>query len=103
MALRNRVCLLTGASGLFGTEFIRRHAQHYTIVAVHNRGTIGFATQDQAFFDPLDLSRPIVRNAYRVHSISADLSKVASIEALVDEVLTEFGCVDLLINAAAER
>jgi NAD(P)-dependent dehydrogenase (short-subunit alcohol dehydrogenase family) len=99
----NRVCLLTGASGRFGTEFIRRYAEQYTIAAVRHRGTIGFATQDQSFFDPLNLARQVPRNRYAVHAIPADLSRAESAEAVAREALGKFGRVDLLINAAAAR
>jgi NAD(P)-dependent dehydrogenase (short-subunit alcohol dehydrogenase family) len=103
MAVTRRVCLLTGASGFFGTEFIRQYAERYTIAAVCNRGVIGFATQDQAFFDPLDLSRPVSSNEYAVHSIASDLSGAKGVDTVVREVLDKFGRVDLLINAAALR
>jgi NAD(P)-dependent dehydrogenase (short-subunit alcohol dehydrogenase family) len=101
--MTERVCLLTGASGLLGSAFIRQHAARYRIIGICNRGMLEFATQEQTFFDPIDPTRPILNNAFAVHQISTDLSAPANVDAVVDEVLGKFGQVDLLINAAACR
>jgi NAD(P)-dependent dehydrogenase (short-subunit alcohol dehydrogenase family) len=98
-----RVCLLTGASGSLGTTFIDRYATVYEIIAVHNRSHIQYATQDQIFFDPLDLHRPIPENSSAVYAYRVDLARKAEIDQLVQDVQERFGGVDLLINAAAVR
>jgi len=96
-----RLCLLTGASGTFGTAFIERLAERYDIVAVHYRHEVMFASQDQIFIDPLDPSIPIGANRHPVRTIRADLANVAAIDRLVEEA--GGGPVDLLVNAAAIR
>jgi NAD(P)-dependent dehydrogenase (short-subunit alcohol dehydrogenase family) len=98
-----RVCLLTGASGLFGTAFIERHADRYQIAAVHNRNAIQFATQEQTFVDPLFPSRDLPENNRAIYSIRADISNPQEIDRLLGEVLARFGQIDLLINGAARR
>jgi len=101
--MTRRVCLLTGASGHFGSAFIERYAGHYQIVAVHHRGEIRFATQEQRFFDPLDPPLAVSRNEHAVHAIRADLTTDGGIEETVREVVEVCGGVDLVIHAAAVR
>jgi NAD(P)-dependent dehydrogenase (short-subunit alcohol dehydrogenase family) len=98
-----RTCLLTGASGVFGTAFIRRFADRYRIIAVHCRGEIAFASQRQSFFDPIEPARPLAVNDHAVHAIRADLATSAGIEAAIHEVTSVCDHVDLFIHAAARR
>ncbi|HEV2837125.1 MAG TPA: SDR family oxidoreductase [Pyrinomonadaceae bacterium] len=98
-----RVCVLTGASGLLGTAFIERFADQYQIVAVYNQNPVHYATQEQTFVDPLLPSRKIPENNGAVYSIRADVSNPREIDALIDEVVSRFGRIDLLVNAAAYR
>jgi NAD(P)-dependent dehydrogenase (short-subunit alcohol dehydrogenase family) len=99
----SRVCVLTGASGPLGSAFIERHADRYQIVAIHHRRPVYFRTQDQEFVDPIQPSRELAANARRVHAIRVDLARQEELDAAVEAVLAAFGCVDLLINAAAAR
>jgi NAD(P)-dependent dehydrogenase (short-subunit alcohol dehydrogenase family) len=101
--MTERICLLTGASGLLGTAFIERFTAHYKIAAVCNRNLVEFATQEQAFVDPLCPSEEIAANRRAVFSIMADLSKPHEIDRVIDQVIDRFGRVDLLINGAAVR
>jgi NAD(P)-dependent dehydrogenase (short-subunit alcohol dehydrogenase family) len=99
----NRVCLLTGGSGLLGGAFIERYAARYRIVAVHHRSAIPFATQEQQFVDPLFPSREIDANRNAVYAIRADIASFDEIDRVVSEALSRFRRVDLLINGAAVR
>lgn len=94
---------MTGASGLFGTAFIRRHASDFDIVAVHDQHEIDYPTQYQQYIDPLDHARPFSENAAAVFAVRANLADLRSIELLTDAVLERFAGVDVLINAAAHR
>ena len=98
-----RVCLLTGASGLLGTAFVERSAEHYEIVAVHHSRPVRFATQDQLFVDPLSPRTDIPSNEHAVHAVRADLSRQSELDRVLEEALGRFGRVDVLINAAAHR
>lgn len=99
--MRKRACLLTGASGAFGTAFIRRYADRYDIVAVHFRRDVLFASQDQRLIDPLNPAGLVAANDHAVHSIRVDLSDSAEIERLVRELEKDDFPIDVLINAAA--
>jgi NAD(P)-dependent dehydrogenase (short-subunit alcohol dehydrogenase family) len=101
--MRKRICLLTGASGLVGTRFIRRYAERYRIIAVHHHREIEYATQDQSFVDPLAPSQPLAGNEHAVRAVRADLSQPAEIERVLREVLDEAGTVDVVINGASVR
>jgi NAD(P)-dependent dehydrogenase (short-subunit alcohol dehydrogenase family) len=101
--MTERVCLLTGASGLLGTAFIERFANEYAIAAIHHRHLVEFATQAQVFVDPLCPSRQFVAPQRQVYAIQADLSQPPEIDRVLDEVLSRFGHVDLLIHGAALR
>lgn len=98
-----RVCLLTGASGRLGAAFAERYADRYQIVAVHGRRPLYCATQNQVFVDPLDPTRAISEETTRVYGIRADISRPSAPGHVVREALSQFGQVDLLVNAAAAR
>lgn len=99
----NRVCLLTGASGPLGTEFIRRCAGRYEFIAVHHLNTVSFATEHQEFVDPLFPERELRINDRKVYSIRADLRQAGEIDRTIAEAKDRFGRIDLLINGAAVR
>jgi NAD(P)-dependent dehydrogenase (short-subunit alcohol dehydrogenase family) len=103
LEIMKRVCLLTGASGLLGTEFMRRFAERYHIIAVHHRSPIKFASQDQRFIDPLEPTRLDRRNRSAVVSIRADLRNTEDVKSIVVLAPNVFGPIDLLLNAAAVR
>lgn len=95
-----RVCVITGASGVLGSAFIRRYLTQYRIVAVHNQHGLPFASQSQSFIDPLDPGRALPENAHSVYAVRANLSNEQAIEDLCLDVVKRFRSVDLLINAA---
>ena len=98
-----RVCLLTGASGLFGRAFLQRCAGAYDIIAVHHETPIDFAAQDQVFVDPLQPGDHVPANDHAVHAIRADLRRAGELTRIVEESLAAFGRIDWLVNAAALR
>ena len=98
-----RTCVLTGATGVLGTAFIKRFQAHYEIAAVHHSRALSCATQQQRFIDPLHPSAMLQENEHQVFSMRADLSSADSIDSLCTAVLTRFKTVDLLVNAAAHR
>lgn len=93
-----RVCVLTGASGLLGTEFIKQCSIDYKIVAIHHNHEVA---PPQTLIDPLYPSYPIENPD--AMTLRADLSKPAEIRELCDHIIAKFGKVDLLINAACFR
>lgn len=93
-----RVCLLTGAAGVLGSEFCRRYAGEYDIVAVCRTRAPVVPSQLETYVDPLD---PADQEAASVYTVFADLREQAAVDRLVEVALARFGRVDLLVNAAA--
>jgi NAD(P)-dependent dehydrogenase (short-subunit alcohol dehydrogenase family) len=95
--------VITGASGMMGSAFVKRYRSRYRIVAIHWRHELACATQNQTFVDPLDPSRPLRENDDPVFAIRVNLSSEAAIQDACTQIVESFPRVDLLINAAAHR
>lgn len=93
-----RVCVLTGASGYLGRQFIKKYAHKYNIVAVYNRNPL---PAPQEFVDPLFPADTFSEST--ITGVQANLTKKSEINTLVETVIGKFGKVDLLINAACHR
>lgn len=104
-----RVCLLTGASGTLGSAFCRAHAQDYDIAAVWCSRPPEVPSQLQRPVDPLaDTSQvdsatadAAGASAHPVFALRADLTQDSELERVVELTLARFGCIDLVIHAAA--
>jgi NAD(P)-dependent dehydrogenase (short-subunit alcohol dehydrogenase family) len=94
------VCVVTGAAGTLGTAFCRQYAKRYHIVAVWNSRRPTVPTQNQHLFDPLDPERPLRINTNPVYEVRTDLRQQAEIGRLIDDIVDQFGCVDVLLNLA---
>ncbi len=97
-----RVCLLTGAGGIFGNAFCRLTRDRYDIAAVCRHRRPDVPSQHQWYRDPLEPQREVAENANPVFIIESDLTKAGEIERVVDLTLARFERVDLLINAARD-
>lgn len=73
-----RVCLLTGASGTLGSELCNRLADRYDFAAVCH----SHAVSSDAF------------------AVEADLTEEGACERIVEMALSQFGRIDLIVNAA---
>jgi NAD(P)-dependent dehydrogenase (short-subunit alcohol dehydrogenase family) len=93
--MEKKVCLLTGASGLFGTLFIQRFAADYQIAGVRHGRDIPPQARHPA--------GPSTPQSDAVYIIRADLSKPEGCDRVIQTVLDRFGKVDLLVHAAAIR
>jgi NAD(P)-dependent dehydrogenase (short-subunit alcohol dehydrogenase family) len=97
-----KVCLLTGAGGLLGTEFCRRYASKYAIVAVCGRRAVaGVPDQYVRAIDPLSAGADAPENAHPVFTVHADLAVAGQLERAVELAMARFSRIDLLVNAAA--
>lgn len=89
--LEGKVALITGSAGLLGAEFSR---------------TLGRAGATLALVD-LDaetnerFSNEIAQAGQNVLAITADVTEPGSVRELVDQVLEQYGRLDILVNSAA--
>ncbi|GHV76763.1 3-oxoacyl-ACP reductase [Spirochaetia bacterium] len=88
MRLENKKALVTGASRGIGRAITDRFLEEGAEVW-------GLGTKE-----PADLQDRIAKSGGKLHWISADLSKTAEIEALVDGELKRAGGFDILVNNA---
>lgn len=89
--LTGRVAVVTGGVGLLGTEFCKTLAEAGACVAVLDLN----AAASQAVADSL------TKNGYKALALSANITQPHSVNAAVDNVLSRFGRLDILVNSAA--
>ena len=87
MATSNKVWLITGTSQGFGLELVR---------AALNKGDRVVATSRS----PEKVKSQFASAGDRLHAITLDLHKQASIEKTVADVASKFGRIDVLVNNA---
>jgi len=89
--LTERVAVVTGGVGLLGAEFCKTLAEAGAAVAVV--GLNESAAQGVA---------ESLRNiGYNALAISSDITQPDSVKAAVEQVVSEFGRIDILVNSAA--
>jgi NAD(P)-dependent dehydrogenase (short-subunit alcohol dehydrogenase family) len=89
-----RVCLFTGISGLLGQDFASRYADAYDIVGVYN------TKFPPVPFVPINATR---RSPGTIYAVNADIAEEGAVEQVAEQVISRFGAVDLLVNAAVYR
>lgn len=99
MADTRRICLLTGAGGRLGSNFCKRYADQYQIVATCRRRLPPTPTQHQWHLDPL--GQRSYESESAVFTVTADLADPRAVDRIVELALARHGRVDLLVNAAA--
>ncbi len=95
-----KVCLITGASGLLGRSFCARYRDTYRIAAAYRRERPWFPSQDAGIVDPLDPQAAPAENAHPIYAIQADLMQPGQARRVVEMTLAHYGRIDLLVNAA---
>jgi pteridine reductase len=90
--LQGRVALVTGAGKRLGRAIALRLAQEGADVAIH---------YGKSASDARDVVEQIEKFGRRAVAIPAELTDVAAIPRLVNEVIEQFGQLDILINTAA--
>ena len=91
--LTGRVAIVTGGSGLYGTSISWGLCEMGATVVIASRN----GEKCEA------LARQIRAQGYHAVGMALDLSVDRSIEALVENVKTQFGRIDILINNAVDR
>ena len=89
--LSGRVAIVTGGVGLLGTEFCKTLAEAGAAVAVVDLN----ASASQAVADTL------TKSGYQAQAFAVDITKPDSVNAMVENVLSAFGRIDILVNSAA--
>src|SRR5215216_1966517 len=89
--LTGRVAVVTGGVGLLGAEFCRTLAEAGSAVAVVDMNRS--ASQATA--------AALTNSGYKALAVPADITQPESVKAAVDNVLSAFGRIDILVNSAA--
>jgi len=89
--LTGRVAIVTGGVGLLGSEFCKTLAEAGAAVAVVDLN----ASASQAVADTL------TKSGYTAQAFVVDITKPDSVNAMVENVLSAFGRIDILVNSAA--
>jgi len=90
-SLTGKVAIVTGGPGLLGREFCRTLAEAGAAVAVADidaDGVNAVATQ-------------LIESGYHSLGVATDVTQPESVHALVQETLSTFGRLDILVNSAA--
>lgn len=89
--LTERVAIVTGGVGLLGAEFCRTLAEAGAAVAVVDLND----SAAQA------VAESLTNSGYKVLAVPTDITQPDSAKAAVDQVLSKFGRIDILVNSAA--
>jgi pteridine reductase len=90
--LSGRVALVTGAAKRLGRVVALRLADEGADVAIH---------YGQSANEAREVVSEIEKRGQRAASFSADLTSVPAIQRLFDDATRHFGCLDILVNSAA--
>jgi NAD(P)-dependent dehydrogenase (short-subunit alcohol dehydrogenase family) len=89
--LTGRVAVVTGGVGLLGAEFCRTLAEAGAVVAVVDLNESALQTTADA----------LTTSGYQALAIPTDITQPDSVNALVENVLSAYGRIDILVNSAA--
>jgi len=89
--LTGRVAVVTGGVGLLGAEFCRTLAEAGAAVAVVDLSS----SASQA------VAESLAKDGYKALALPTDITQPDSVQAAVEQVLSMFGRLDVLVNSAA--
>jgi len=89
--LAGRVAIVTGGAGLLGTEFCWTLARAGASVVIADLD--GEAVKE--------LAASMSESGYKALGVAMDVTRVDSVQAMVDSALENYGRLDILINSAA--
>ena len=89
--LSGRAAIVTGGVGLLGAEFCRTLAEAGAAVAVVDLNTQA-ATK---------VAAALAKDGYRSLAVPTDITRPESVAAMLEQVVSAFGRVDVLVNSAA--
>src|SRR5271157_131274 len=88
--LTDRTAVVTGGAGLLGAEFCRALAEAGAAVAVVDLSAVGAER----------VAEDLNRAGNRARAVPADITRPESITGMVENVLSAFGRLDILVNSA---
>jgi len=89
--LTGRTAVVTGGAGLLGVQFCRTLAEAGAgVVVVDLNASAGQAVADD-----------LARDGFRALAVPTDITLPESVAALVEQTLSDFGRLDILVNSAA--
>jgi len=89
--LTGKVAIVTGGPGLLGREFCRTLAEAGAAVAVADIDADGVNA----------VATHLIESGYHALGVATDVTQPESVHALVQETLSTFGRLDILVNSAA--
>ncbi len=89
--LAGRVAIVTGGVGLLGTEFCKTLAEAGASIAVVDLNASASQTT----------ANMLTKSGYKVQAFTTDITQPDSVNAMVENVLSAFGRIDILVNSAA--
>jgi 2-deoxy-D-gluconate 3-dehydrogenase len=89
--LSGRVAIVTGGVGLLGTEFCKTLAEAGASIAVVDLNSASAS----------GMADTLTKSGYNAQAFAADITKPESVNAMVENVLSAFGRIDILVNSAA--
>jgi len=89
--LTGRVAVVTGGVGLLGKEFCRTLAEAGAAVTVVDLNVSASQV----------VAESLTSSGYKALALPTDITQPDSVNAAIDEVLTTFGRIDILVNSAA--
>ena len=90
-SLAGKVAIVTGGPGLLGREFCRTLAEAGAAVVVADINADGVNT----------VATQLIESGYHALGVTTDVTQPESVHALVQESLSTFGRLDILVNSAA--
>ena len=89
--LTGRVAVVTGGVGLLGAEFCRTLAEAGAAVAVVDLNEAASRA----------IAESLANSGYKALVLPTDITQPASVKSAVDQVVSKFGRIDILVNSAA--
>jgi NAD(P)-dependent dehydrogenase (short-subunit alcohol dehydrogenase family) len=89
--LTGRVAIVTGGVGLLGAEFCRTLAEAGASIAVVDLNSASASA----------VADTLTKSGYNAQAFTTDITKPDTVNAMVENVLSAFGRIDVLVNSAA--
>lgn len=97
--MKRRVCLLTGAAGRLGRAFVAAYWDTYDFAALYHNTIPRFEIRPR-LFEPIQVATKASPLGSAPYVVRGDLGSEEDLDRVARTVLSRFGSIDLLVNAA---